>query len=111
MFLTLSYLCRFSFGHGNVTIWIAGTKNNSRLFEAEIAMTEELTVQVWGEPYLVSLEQKSKTLWIAAGNYRRRRIEVQATGRSAAIEQWQNAARYKLMGDTGPDVSVQTLRA
>jgi hypothetical protein len=74
-------------------------------------MTEDLTVQVWGEPYLVSVEQKSKELWIVAGNYRRRRIEVQASARAAAIEQWQNAARYKLMGDAGPDVRVMTLRS
>jgi hypothetical protein len=55
----------------------------------------EHTVRVWGEPQEVSASQKSKTVWIARGNYMGKYIETKGPSEIAAVKHWQEAARYK----------------
>jgi hypothetical protein len=53
------------------------------------------TVMVWRKAKVVSVYQKSKSVWIAAGDYMDEHIEVKARTKSAAVAHWQEAARYK----------------
>ncbi len=53
------------------------------------------TVEVWSKSYNVTTRQKSKTLWIAAGYYMGKRIEVQDRSKATAIKRWREAARFK----------------
>jgi hypothetical protein len=52
-------------------------------------------VTVWDERCEISVYQKSKSVWIAVGEYKGRRIEE--TGRSAATAagHWRKAATYR----------------
>jgi hypothetical protein len=54
----------------------------------------EITVDVWGKPQIISVYQKSKTIWIAVGTYMGRTIETKGSSASAAAKHWQDAARY-----------------
>jgi hypothetical protein len=58
-------------------------------------MTPKTTVIVWDKPYEISVYQKSKTVWIAVGEYMGGRIETKGSGQSAAAAHWREAARYK----------------
>jgi hypothetical protein len=49
---------------------------------------------VWGKPETVSVYRKSKTVWIARGNYMGKHIEVKARSESAAVGSWREAAAY-----------------
>jgi hypothetical protein len=53
------------------------------------------TVTVWDRPYEVSVHQKSKTVWIAVGNYEGARVETQGRTESQALASWREAARYR----------------
>jgi hypothetical protein len=53
------------------------------------------SVTVWGKPYDVRVDQLSKTVWRAVGNYEGQRIETKGRTESAALKQWQEAARYR----------------
>lgn len=55
----------------------------------------EHTVLVWDKPYMVSVRQKSKTVWLAVGEYRGERFEVKGRTESQAVADWREAARYK----------------
>lgn len=52
-------------------------------------------VEVWGQSCTVSVHQKSKTVWIAVGNYMGVRIETKDSTKSTALKRWQEAARYR----------------
>jgi hypothetical protein len=52
-------------------------------------------VTVWGHPYSVSVHQKSKSVWIAAGDYMGETLSVQDRTRSAALTAWKRAATAK----------------
>jgi hypothetical protein len=58
-------------------------------------MTTNTTVMVWDKPYEISVYKKSKTVWIAVGEYMDERIEVKGSSQSAATAHWREAARYK----------------
>ena len=53
------------------------------------------TVEVWGKSYTVITHQKSKSVWIAVGEYMDKRIEVKDRSKATAIKRWREAARYK----------------
>ncbi len=53
------------------------------------------TVEVWGKSYTVTTYQKSKTVWIAVGEYMGKRIEVKGRSKTTAIKRWQEATRFK----------------
>jgi hypothetical protein len=57
-------------------------------------MTEH-TVEVWDKPCKVSVEQKSKTVWVAVGDYMGNSIRVEDRSARTALRRWQEAARYK----------------
>jgi hypothetical protein len=42
-----------------------------------MTVEREMTVKVWDKPHIITVYQKSKTVWIAVGEYMGRRIEVQ----------------------------------
>jgi len=58
-------------------------------------MTTRTTVLVWNQPYEISVYQKSKTVWIAVGEYMGKHVETKGATQSAAISHWREAARYK----------------
>lgn len=53
------------------------------------------TVKVWDRPYEISVYQKSKSVWIAAGTYEGEHIETKGRTESQAIASWREAARYR----------------
>jgi hypothetical protein len=55
----------------------------------------ELTVEVWSRRYEISVYQKSKSVWVAVGDYEGQRIEVKGRSQSQAVASWREAARYK----------------
>ncbi len=58
-------------------------------------MNRQHTVYVWEKPQVISVYQKSKTVWIAAGEYMGKPIEVKGRSKSSAIKRWLEAARFK----------------
>lgn len=59
----------------------------------------KLTVEVWGRPYEISVRQKSKSVWVATGDYQGHYVEVKGRTESQAIAGWREAARYR--GNSG----------
>jgi hypothetical protein len=55
----------------------------------------EHTVTVWGNPEKVEVYQKSKSVWIAVGDYMGQRIEVKGRSQGSALSLWKDAARYR----------------
>jgi hypothetical protein len=53
------------------------------------------TVNVWDEPHEIAVRQKSKSVWIAVGEYMGKRLEVKGRTESQAANNWREAARYK----------------
>jgi hypothetical protein len=53
------------------------------------------TVSVWGKPYEISLYRKSKSVWIAVGDYMGTTITVQDRSEGAAIKRWREAAEHR----------------
>ncbi len=51
-------------------------------------------VYVWNEPIEIDVYQKSKTVWIAVGEYRGQYYEVKRSTPGAAAKAWAEAARY-----------------
>jgi hypothetical protein len=54
----------------------------------------ERTVHVWAVPHVITVHQKSGTVWLAVGNYRGERIEVEGSSADVAAK-WVEAARFK----------------
>lgn len=52
-------------------------------------------VTVWGKPYEITVHKKSKSVWIAVGDYMDETLEVQDRSRSSAVKAWCDAAKYK----------------
>ena len=48
-------------------------------------------VEVWGKSYTVTTHQKSKSVWIAVGEYMGKRIEVKDRSKATAIKRWRVA--------------------
>lgn len=55
----------------------------------------ESTILVWDRPYEISVYQKSKSVWVAVGDYEGQRIEVKGRSQSQAIASWRETARYR----------------
>ena len=55
----------------------------------------KLMVKVWDEPHEIDVYQKSKSVWIAVGEYMGERLEVKGRTESQAANNWREAARYK----------------
>jgi hypothetical protein len=53
------------------------------------------TVQVWNHSYEVSVYQKSKTVWIAIGDYEGQQIEGEGRSETQALGSWRESATYK----------------
>jgi len=53
------------------------------------------TVKVWDKPHEISVYQKSKTVWIAVGEYMGEDIEAKGRSEAQAIGTWRDAAKYK----------------
>jgi hypothetical protein len=54
-------------------------------------------VKIWDKPHTVTVQQNSKSVWLAAGMYFSRRIEAKGRSSADALAQWRKAATY--MGD------------
>jgi hypothetical protein len=57
------------------------------------AMTYQ--VKVWEKNYDVTVHQRSKSVWIAVGDYMGERLETKDSSASTALKRWQEAARYR----------------
>jgi len=55
----------------------------------------ERSLVVWGQRVPVSVQQVSKSVWIASGDYLGHSIETKDRSEGAALKRWQEAARYK----------------
>jgi hypothetical protein len=60
----------------------------------------ERTVQIWDQPHVISVYQKSKSVWIAVGDYMGQRFEVKGSSPTSAAKHWAEAARYRGNGYT-----------
>ena len=52
-------------------------------------------VEVWSKRYEITVYQKSKSVWIAAGDYMGHRVEVKGSSANSAATHWKDAARYR----------------
>jgi hypothetical protein len=52
-------------------------------------------VKVWGDPYTGEVYQKSKSVWIATGEYMGEVHSTQGRSATSAAATWQEWARYK----------------
>ncbi len=52
-------------------------------------------VFVFGEPHPVTVEQKSKSVWVAVGEYKGESIQAQDQSEGSALAGWREAAEYK----------------
>lgn len=55
----------------------------------------ERTVTVWDQPCTIEVYQKSKSVWIAVGDYMGKRVEVKDRSASSAAALWRETARYR----------------
>jgi hypothetical protein len=53
------------------------------------------TVIVWGERYELTVHQRSKSVWIARGDFDGEPLEGKGRSPSAAAGNWREQARYK----------------
>jgi hypothetical protein len=60
-----------------------------------MTLEKEITVQVWGKPQKIVVYKKSKTVWIAVGNYMGELIEAKGSSPTSAAKLWCDAARYR----------------
>lgn len=56
------------------------------------------TVQVWGKPHEITVYQKSKSVWVARGEYLGESIETKGPSEGAAVKRWREAAQFKGSG-------------
>jgi hypothetical protein len=54
----------------------------------------ERTVHVWAIPHVITVYQKSKTVWVAVGDYKGERIEVEGSSANVTTK-WVEAARFR----------------
>jgi hypothetical protein len=55
----------------------------------------EHTVTVWNERCSVTVYQKSKSVWIAVGDYMGQRIESKGSSAGSALTAWKSTATYR----------------
>ena len=54
----------------------------------------ERTVHVWAIPHVITVSQKSETVWVAVGDYMGERIEVKGSSADVTAK-WVEAARLR----------------
>lgn len=52
-------------------------------------------VTVWDEKIEITIVQKSKSVWIAVGQYLGKEVRVQGRSANSAARLWIDAARYR----------------
>jgi hypothetical protein len=57
-------------------------------------MTTERVVEVWGKRHTITVYQKSKSVWVAVGEYMGKRIEEKGSSASSAAKHWAETARF-----------------
>jgi hypothetical protein len=68
----------------------------SPITQDDLDMTRhERTVHVWAIPHVVTVYQKSETVWVAVADYRGEGIEAEGPSADAAAKYWAGAARLK----------------
>ncbi len=50
------------------------------------------TVEVWGKSYTVITRQKTKSVWVAVGEYMGKTIQTEDRSKGAAVKRWQERA-------------------
>jgi hypothetical protein len=58
-------------------------------------MVTQRKVMVWGRPHDIEVDQHSKSVWIAVGEYMGRRVEGKGQSKMQAVLDWQRNATYK----------------
>ena len=61
------------------------------------------SVRVWGESFDIEVHQKSKSVWIARGEFQGQPLETKGSSASSAAKHWQDGAQYR--GNDGPAAS------
>jgi hypothetical protein len=61
----------------------------------EKTVITKLVVTVWDKQHEISVYQKSKSVWIAVGEYMGKHIEVKGRSAASAAALWRNAATYR----------------
>ena len=54
------------------------------------------TVYVWAIPHVVTVYQKSKTVWVAVGDYMGERIEVEGSSANVTARRAERVARQRV---------------
>jgi hypothetical protein len=52
-------------------------------------------VDAWGERCEITVYRKSKTVWIAVGEYLGEQIETKGSSYRTAVARWRESARYR----------------
>ena len=60
-----------------------------------IGAEREHKVTVWSTSHSVTVYQKSKSVWVAVGDYMGERIEAKDTSAGSALKRWKEAATYR----------------
>jgi hypothetical protein len=55
----------------------------------------EHTVMVWGHRQTVRVSKKSKTVWVAVGDYHGETIRVEDRSEKSALGLWRKTAEYR----------------
>lgn len=55
----------------------------------------EYKVLVWGKRHTITVEKKSKTVWIADGDYMGESIHVEDRSAGTAVKRWREAATHR----------------
>jgi hypothetical protein len=85
------------FGRSNI-----GLKGTSAWLEAAVATQSyprgamaDHNIKVESKTYIVAIRRKSKTVWIATGNYMGQAIEARGRNENLAASAWRLASRYR----------------
>lgn len=60
-----------------------------------ISAEREHKVTVWSQSHTVTVYQKSKSVWMAVGDYIDQAIETKGSSAGSALTAWKNAATYR----------------
>ena len=55
----------------------------------------EITVKVWSESYKIEVYQKSRSVWVASGEYMGELHSTKGSSGTSAAAAWREWARYK----------------
>ena len=58
-------------------------------------IVQHITVRVWDKPYVVEVHQRSKSVWIARGEYMGESHETKDSSARSAAARWREWATYK----------------